>query len=369
MSKRLEGIGWYNFELLKAMAKAHPETEFICFFDRKVDPVFIVEPNIIPVVLHPMARHPFLFYVWFQWSVRRALAKYRVDVFFSPDGFLCLNTSVPTLLTMHDLAYIAYPEALVKMDLWHYRRFVPKFIRRADHILTVSDFVKKEIETYFPEAKGKITSIHNGLRDGFRALSVEEQDSVREKLTDGKEYFFYLGAIHPRKNIHRLIEAFDLFCAQNPQNDHQLVIGGRLAWQSGPVEKALRNSRFRSRIHLIGSVEEAQLPLIVASANAIVYMSLYEGFGLPIIEAMQSGVPVITSKDTAMDEIAGDAALLADPQSAQSIADALVLVTSDSVLRKNLIDAGKERVMSFSWDHAADEVYLILMQLASSKRL
>lgn len=351
------------------MAKAHPETEFICFFDRTVDPVFVVEPNIAPIVLHPMARHPFLFYVWFQWSVKRALAKYRADVFFSPDGFLCLNTSVPTLLTMHDLAYIAYPDALVKMDLWHYRRFVPKFIRRADHILTVSDFVKKEVEKYFPEAKGKITSVHNGIRDGFKALNSEEQDIVRMKLTDGKEYFFYLGAIHPRKNIHGLIEAFDLFCAQNPQFNHQLVIGGRLAWQSGPVDKALRNARFRNRIHLIGSVDEAQLPLIVASANAIVYMSLYEGFGLPIIEAMQSGVPVITSKDTAMDEIAGDAAVLADPESSQSIADALLLVTSNSELRKKLIEAGKERVKSFSWDLAAREIYLILMQLAGSKRL
>lgn len=178
-----------------------------------------------------------------------------------------------------------------------------------------------------------------------------------------KALFFYTGSIHPRKNIHRLIRAFDLF-KKKTGAPVLLLLGGRFMWQKGAVQEAYDAAEFKADIRFLGYVPESELTQIMAAALALVYVSLSEGFGLPIIEAMNCGVPVLTSNTTAMPEIAGNAALLCDPFSENDIAVHLRRLYEDAGLRQTLIEAGAEQRKQFSWDTAAEEMYALLLSLS-----
>ena len=142
---KLEGIGWFTNEIVRRMVVNHPEHEFIFLFDRPYDPQFIFASNINPVVISPPARHPILWYIWFEWSVRRALKKYKADIFISTDGFLSLSSKVPSLLVVHDLAFEHYPQHLPFKFRYYLQKFTPKFVRKATHTITVSSYSKKDL--------------------------------------------------------------------------------------------------------------------------------------------------------------------------------------------------------------------------------
>ncbi len=175
LPRKLEGLGWYTHELLWRMVTNHPEDTFIFFFDRPFDPSFVFADNVKPVVLFPQARHPFLFIWWFEWSVARALTRYKVDVFLSPDNFCTLRTTVPTCLVVHDVAW-THPESRVGgLVQKYYDFFAPKFLQKATRIVTVSNFVKQDALKAYPFLDAdKIEVAHNGCRSDFKPLSEEE---------------------------------------------------------------------------------------------------------------------------------------------------------------------------------------------------
>ena len=177
---KLEGMGWFTHEVVKRLVQEHPEDEFIFFFDRPYSPEFIYGDNVTAVVLFPPARHPVLFYLWFEWAVASALKKYRADVFLSPDNFLCLRTNVKTTLVTHDLAHLHFPGQLPFSQRSYYRHFVPKFNRRADRIVTVSEYTKADIVRQYGIAPEKIAVAYNGCRDIFRPLSKGEAQKIRD---------------------------------------------------------------------------------------------------------------------------------------------------------------------------------------------
>ncbi|HHS95385.1 MAG TPA: glycosyltransferase family 1 protein, partial [Phaeodactylibacter sp.] len=215
LPRRLEGIGWYTYELLKAMVAQHPEDEFLFFFDRAYSEEFIFAPNVKAISLAPPARHPVLWYLWFEWSLAKALRKYRPDVFLSPDGYTCINSKVKTVMVTHDIAHMHYPEQVSYLTRKYYKYYVPRFLERADKVVTVSEYTKQDILRHYPQvASVKVHRIYNGCRSDFVPLSENEKAKVRKQYAGGEEYFFYVGAIQPRKNVHRLIAAFDLFKKQ-----------------------------------------------------------------------------------------------------------------------------------------------------------
>ena len=177
------------------------------------------------------------------------------------------------------------------------------------------------------------------------------------------KYFFYTGAIHPRKNILTLVRAFEQYKALHP-SDHQLVIAGRASWHSEEVFKAIAESKWKDSIHLPGYIATADATALVASAEAMIYPSLYEGFGLPLVEAMACGVPVICSNVSSLPEVAGNAALLFDPLDANQLAHQMEKISTDDVMRKEMVLLGTERSKYFSWDKAATQVYEILGRFA-----
>ena len=356
LKNKLEGIGLFTHEVLRRLAEQHPEDEFIFFFDRPFHSSFIYCENVTPVVLFPPARHPFLFVWWFEWSVARALKKFRPDVFLSPDNFLPLRTNVKTVLVTHDLAHAHFPKQLPFFQRKYYRFFAPKFNRRADRIVAVSEFTKQDIAGRYQISPEKITVACNGCREIFQPIDAAQKLAVREKYAGGQPYFFYVGAVHPRKNVHRLIAAFDRFKNETGATA-KLLIAGRFTWKAGAVQDAFRSAKHRQDIDFLGFVDDKTLAKLMAAALACTYVSLFEGFGVPILEAMHCDVPVITSSVSSMPEVAGEAGLLVNPESIEEIAAAMQQIWENEHLRNELILKGKQQRQLFNWQKAADIVY------------
>ena len=356
LAGKLEGIGRYTYEVSRRLVQQQPGDEFIFFFDRPYDPEFCFGPNVQPVVLPPPARHPLLWYVWFEWSISWALKHYRPDVFFSPDSYLSLRSATPTVLTVHDLAFEHFPEQVPALVKRYYRHFMPRYCHRAGRILAVSEFTRQDIIQQYMVDSAKIAVCGNGCREGFVPLTETEKQGMRDEFAEGQPYFLYIGAVHPRKNTHRLIEAFSRFKARCP-NPVRLLIAGRFAWQTGEVKQAYANSSCKEDIHFLGYVPDEGLPRLLGGALCFVYPSLFEGFGIPILEAMHCDVPVITSNTSSMPEVAGHAARLIDPLDIIGLADAMQNVFENPGLRQQLILAGREHRQQFSWDKTAGVVY------------
>ena len=197
----MEGFGWYTYEVTKRLVEQHPEHEFYFFFDRSYDSRFIFGPNVTPVVLNPPARHPILFYIWFEWSVKRALKKHKIDLFFSPDGYLSLGSDVKQVGVIHDLNFEHHPEDIPASPLRYLRKYFPKFAKKAHHILTVSDYSKQDIVKSYGISPSKITVAWNGASESFVPLAAKEILEIRAEKTNGRPYFIFVGAITTRKNL------------------------------------------------------------------------------------------------------------------------------------------------------------------------
>ena len=355
---KLEGIGWFTYQTLEHIVRNHPEHEFFFFFDRPYDPQFIFGPNVTPVVVHPQARHPILFYIWFEWSIPMMLRKYKIDLFLSTDGYLSLSTKVPTCLVIHDLAFEHYPEHFVLSHRLYWRHYSPLFAKKATQIATVSTFSKNDISKRYGVEPAKIDVVYNGAHDEYKPLGADAREEVKKKYADGCEYFVFAGALHPRKNIVNLLKAFVIYKKRQHTN-MKLVIVGRLAWKYEEVEKMQAEMPFKEDVKWVGYMNVDELSKVIGAAYALVYASLFEGFGIPILEALQCDVPAIVSNTSSMPEVAGDAALLVDPTSADDIADKMHLLYKDEALRKKLIDNARIQVKKFGWARSADNLWAV----------
>ena len=360
---KLEGIGWFTFEVVKRLIEQHPEDEFIFFFDRPYEEEFIFGKNVKAEVLFPPARHPVLWYLWFEWSLPKALKKHKPDVFLSPDNYLSLNSNVRTVLIMHDIAHVHYPEEVPFLARKYYNFFVPKYLNKAEHIIAVSNYTKEDIHKSYQIDFSKISVACNGCKAYFKPLSLSEKEEIKQQFSDGEDFFFYIGAIHPRKNVHRLILAFDQF-KKKTGSSMKLLLGGRFAWQTTIVKEAYENAKFKKDIVLLGYIKNENLPGFIGAALALTYVSLFEGFGVPLLEAMNAETPVITSNVSSMPEVVGNAGLLVDPTNVESIANAMLQIYKDKDLINSLIEKGRLQKGKFNWQIATDVVYKALKETA-----
>ncbi len=356
IKNKLEGIGLFTYESLKHITQTHPDIEFHFLFDRPFDPEFIFGENVKPVVLFPQARHPFLWYWWFEISVKNWLKKNKPDLFLSTDGYCCLGTDVPQVMVIHDLAYEHFSDHVYGLATRYYRYFMPRYAKKASRIATVSEFSKSDIITIYHIAPAKIDVVYNGAKEVYKPVSDAIKQQIKATYTNGSNYFVYVGSIHPRKNVKNLLLAFEQFKTET-KSDFKLLIVGRKAWDFEEVDATHNQMRFNEDVKFLGHRHPADLANIVASAYAMVYVSLFEGFGIPIIEAMSCEVPVITSNTTSMPEAAGDAALLVNPLSIEEIAGAMTKLALDNLLRDDLIAKGKVQIKNFSWQLTGDKLW------------
>jgi len=356
LKNKLEGIGWFTYESLKRIVLSNPQHDFFFIFDRKFDQQFIFADNITPIVIGPPARHPVLFYIWYEYSIPKVLKKIGADVFISPDAFCSLRTKTKTLIVIHDLNFEHYPEHLPKLIRKYYRYFTPRFVKKADRIATVSEFSKQDIVKQYGVDPEKIDVVYNGANKVFRKVEEEIKKTIREKFTEGKAYFLFIGAISPRKNLTNLFRAFDNY-RKNKKTDARLLVVGEKMWWNTEIEDVYENMSFKDDVCFTGRLEPDELGKVVGSALALTYVSFFEGFGIPIIEAFNAETPVITSNVTSMPEIAGDAAILIDPFKPESIAKAMEDITFNDSLRKSLIAKGNERKLIYSWENTANNLW------------
>ncbi|HMQ49839.1 MAG TPA: glycosyltransferase family 1 protein [Saprospiraceae bacterium] len=363
LSDKLEGIGRYTYEIVRRLVERHTDWEFIFLFDRPFDPGFVFGKNVKAVVIAPPARHPFLWYIWFEHSVARALNRYQPHVFFSPDAYLSLTAKTPTVLTIHDLAHEYLPEQLPVLVRNYYRYFVPRYCRRADRIVSVSDFSRQDIEQIYRIPAEKISVTGNGCREGLKPLTAAEKTAAKTQFASGKDYFLFIGAIHPRKNVHRLLQAFELF-KQRSGSEVKLVLCGRMAWKTDEVARSYQQSQYRDDIIFTGFLPDQELPRLLGGALAFVYPSLFEGFGIPVLEAMHCEVPVLSSNASALPEVVGQAGLLLSPFDVNGWAEAMQRIWFDEALQRELVDVGKQQRRLFSWERATDVVEQAIIGIA-----
>ncbi len=360
LAGKMDGIGWFTAETAKRIVRSHPEHEFYFFFDRDFDQQFIYSNNVHPVRLSPPSRHPVLWYVFFEHSLRRALKKYNIDLFLSPDGYMSLGTRVPTLTVIHDINFEHSKDYLKPSHQRFMTHFSPQYARYSTRIATVSEFSKSDIAETYHISPDKIDVVYDGAHEEYHPLCADEQQLVRVRHTNGRPFFIFISTILKRKNLATLLTAFDIF-KQEDASETKLVVIGHRAWWKDELELAYNSMTHKDDVIFMGRANPEVLAQMLASAMALVYPSFFEGFGIPILEAFHSDTPVITSNCTSMPEVAGDAALLVEPSDATAMAEAMKKVASDQELRKGLIEKGQKRKEAFNWDKTASLLWDSMM--------
>ena len=375
IKNKLEGIGWFTYETLQRITRDHPEHRFVFIFDRPYSKEFIFSDNITPVVAGFPTRHPILWLLWFELVIPRILRKYKADIFFSPDGFLSLRTPVKSVPVIHDISFVHRPKDVPFAARIFYNFFFPKYARKAYRICTVSVHSQKDIHRTWNIARSIIRVVYNGANPAYQPLNREEIHAVREKYSGGKPYFLYVGSLHPRKNVGNLLKAYEQFIRKTG-SDVRMVVVGEQMWKKSVNRDAKRVMRknedhdsrityhdsggdnLSSSIIYTGRLEPNELRLVMGGALALTFVPWFEGFGIPVVEAMSAGVPVLTSNITSLPEVGGDTVLYTDPGSVDQIAEGMITLAADEDLRNNLISKGLNRSKSFTWDKTAKKVWL-----------
>jgi glycosyltransferase involved in cell wall biosynthesis len=350
--QKLDGIGWFSYQTLKRMVLLHPEVKFTFLFDRPYHEDFVFAENVNPIVLFPPARHPLLYIAYFEISVKQKLKQLKPDLFLSLDGFLVTHCNTPQLPVMHDINFLHHPKDLKPAYRWYYNYFFPKFAITAKRIATVSEYSKRDIHLNYGISLDKIDVVYNGTNEGYRILKEEDISVTRQKYSEGKPYFIFVGSQSPRKNLLKLIKAFNLF-KEASSSDFHLVLAGSSFWGNNALKEVWEQSEYKNQIHFTGRLAQEDLEKVVGAAFALSFIPYYEGFGIPMVEAMAAGVPVIAANTSCLPEIAGDAALYVDPFNTQDIANGMMRLVQEKGLSALLIEKGLVQAKTYSWDKSA----------------
>ena len=356
VENNMTGIGWFIFETMKRIVAKHPEHTFYYFFDRSYSHKFITSPNIVPIVVPPKCRyHPLFYKFWYDFQLPKVLKKYKIDLFISGDTVNTTKSKVPSLLVIHDLTFEHYPSFTPSYMTKYFKKTVPKGANKAIEIATVSEYSKNDIATKYQIDSNKISVVYNGINNHFEPLDNDLKLNIKAQYANNCDYFLFIGTIHPRKNLKNQLLAFDMFKKANNDSIHKfLIVGTKWIWDK-ELDEAYSKMYFKNDVVFIGHLPTDELSRVTASATALMYVSVFEGFGIPIIEAFESKTPVITSNTSSMPEVAGNAALIVDPFKPEEIFEAMNIIYKDPDTVNRLIENGLNRKELFSWDLTADK--------------
>ena len=285
------------------------------------------------------------------------------DLFHGLSNFLPVIRVCPYVVSIHDLTYFVQPERCPPIRRRYWYTMTWRTVKVADAIITCSENSRRDLEHFFPDAAAKIHVVPLGVRARYRRLTTSRDESYLGKIGITQPYIAFLGTLEPGKNVARVIEAFDSIAADFPE--HLLLIGGGKGWLYEEIFAAADRARHKDRIRFLGYLDDMEAVELLNFSEALCFPSLYEGFGLPPLEAMACGTPVITSNTSSIPEVVGDAALMVDPIRVDQIADAMRQVLNDAGLRHELRARGIAQAAKFSWDRTAEETLAVYRHVVS----
>ena len=353
---KLEGIGWFTYETLKRITSQHPEHEFYFIFDREYDKDFIFAPNVKPIVLAPPTRHPFLWILWFEYRIPKLLKKIGADIFLSTDGYISLRTNIPQIDVIHDINFVHNPKQLPWLTSWYYNKYFVKFAKKATHIGTVSEFSKNDICTTYGIDREIVTVCYNGSNEQYKPISEGEKKVIRDKYSRGKKYFVFVGALSPRKNVDGLLRSFEIF-KERYNIDYKLLIVGGTLHKTGEIEKVYSEMKHKDDVIFTGRLETDELCKVVAASESLVYIPHFEGFGIPLLEAMYAETAILSGNTTSLPEVVGDAALICSPSDYEKVAENMNHIATNEELRNSLIEKGRLQRQKFSWQLTSERLW------------
>lgn len=348
------GTEHYTCELLRALACIDHHTAYTLY------------SNSLPAALPPLGtnftlrRIPFPRF-WTQARLSGEMHRHPPDVLFVPAHVLPVKHPPHSVVTIHDLGYLVFPQAhtaLRRLDLHFSTLWSAK---QAHQLIAVSHATRQALISSYGIAPEKITVVHHGVGQRFVPIVDEHHiEHVKQRYGVTGRYILYIGTIQPRKNLVRLIDAFAQV-HQEDTEDVRLVIAGKKGWLTETIEQRTIEQNIADHVCFVGYVPDADVPTLMSGAMAFVFPSLYEGFGMPVLEAMACGTPVLTSTTTSLPEVAGDAALLVHPYNTHAIANGIARLLTDESLRATLRTRGLERAARFTWEQCAEKTRTVLL--------
>ncbi len=371
MRKRKHGMDIVVLELIRCLQMIDKENEYFIFTKSGDDEDCIQETDNFKIIITKNQIYP----IWEQFLLPRYCKKYKIDLLHCTSNTAPLNIKVPLVLTLHDIIFMSDDDTVWKGGSYYqkignlYRRYlVPKLIPKCKRIITVSNFAKKEIHEFFDIADHRLVKIYNGINREFKTTrTAEELLEVKESYQLPDKYLFFLGNTAPKKNLSGVLQAYAHYTTPSIRKEFPLVITDLTEEFLNQELKSLNASDVRENIHLVGYVDQRKLISFYTMANAFLYPSLAESFGLPMIEAMACKTPVITSNNTSMPEVSGGCALYVDPFNPKEIGEAIVNLLSDTSLHAKLVQCGLERSKDFSFEKMTEFVHQIYLELSGKK--
>ncbi|MHB1055754.1 MAG: glycosyltransferase family 4 protein, partial [Thermoleophilia bacterium] len=303
--------------------------------------------------------------LWEQTLLVRMARRAGIDILFSPANVAPLLPGVPSVVTIHDLAFLLFPEYFSRTFALYYRTLIPKVVRQATAVITDSESTRADLESRLGVPGEKITVIPLGVSPAFRrTISRKERDDVRQRYSLPEKYLLSISSLEPRKNLKGVLAAFRLLPGEITREHRLVIVGAGNRVFADPGLGALLRQMPPGSVVTPGYVPDEDLPVIYRMATALVYPSFYEGFGLPVLEAMAASTPVITSNCSSLPEVAGRAAVVVDPDSVEELAAAMTLLTTDSGTRNLLVERGKIRAAGFTWEKTASRTLEVLRAAA-----
>jgi glycosyltransferase involved in cell wall biosynthesis len=367
---RHAGLGRYAHELLSAELAAAPEHAYQTVYyaphgdERPAPPLDRVPGRALRVSAKPWRMSVLLAHFTGQYLDRWLPAG---DVFHATDHLLPPLQRSRTVFTVHDLIYLFYPQYHLPLNRWYLTLMMPRFLRRADAIIAVSENTRRDVTRLMGIPAERITVVYEGVNPAYTPdIAPAEVQRVRARLHLPERYVLCLGTLEPRKNVSGLLDAYQALLARSPKTP-PLVLAGRKGWLFEPIFERVRALGLEERVCFTDWVPEADTPPLMAGAEVFVYPSLYEGFGLPPLEAMACGTPVIASTAASLPEIVGEAGLLVDPQDSAGLTQALERLLDDPALRARLRAQGLARARQFTWEAAARQTLAVYERVLAQR--
>ncbi len=361
-AERRTGTETYSLHLIRELLALAQEHRFRLYFNRAPAPGLFADRAELRILPFPR--------LWTHIRLSWEMLTQPPDLLFVPSHVLPLVHPARSVVTIHDLGYLYYPQAHTLSQNLYLRWSTRYNARQASRILADSEATRQDLIHRYGIPADKIVRVYPGRDESLAPVTNPAVLSmVRERYGVRGPYLLYIGTLHPRKNLVRLIQAFASLLqsltssSQPPAADLRLVLAGQKGWLVDDILAQVRRLKLQDRVIMTGYVPDTDLPALLSGALAFVFPSLYEGFGLPVLEAMACGTPVVCSNTSSLPEVAGEAALLVDPLDTEALAQALEQVVTDGALRQRLVERGFDQVQRFSWRRCAEETLQVLEEV------